>query len=140
MGTKTNARPNAVPEGKNNEKKCIPCSRIHTILRPIKIERAKPKVTTKWLVTVKLYGINPIKFDDKTNKKMNCESYQQLTPIEASTLIGQIVHLVQSDEWYFEQAKALIKMGEGDGLFDKVKINPIIEPQTETPWSQKSSC
>ncbi len=64
---------------------------------------------------------------------MNCTSYQNLTPLEASTLIGQIVHLVQSDEWYFEQAKALIEMGERDGLFDKVKINPIIEPTPNEP-------
>lgn len=64
---------------------------------------------------------------------MNCKEYQELTPLEASTLIGKLVHLVQSDKWYFEQAKELVKMGEGDGLFEKVVINPQI--QTSCPNS-----
>ena len=36
----------------------------------MKIDKLKVKVTIKWLVKVKLYGINPIKFIDKRRKKI----------------------------------------------------------------------
>jgi len=37
---------------------------------PIKIDKLMVNVTIKWLVNVKLYGINPIKFKDNKKKKI----------------------------------------------------------------------
>ena len=47
IGTNNKAKTIEVPGGKNNEKKCIPCILIHTILIPIKIAKLKAKVTIK---------------------------------------------------------------------------------------------
>lgn len=63
---------------------------------------------------------------------MICESYSKLTPIEASTYIGKLVHLFQNDEIFFEYGKLLIGYGEQKGLFDGVKINPQTETKPET--------
>ena len=62
-GTSKNPNKKEVLSGKNNEKKFEPCKRTEIMLIPIKIAILNAKVTTIWLVKVKLYGINPIKFN-----------------------------------------------------------------------------
>lgn len=47
IGTNSKARAKEVPEGKNNEKKAKPCLRIQIILKAMKINKAKAKVTIK---------------------------------------------------------------------------------------------
>lgn len=53
------ARGKGAPGGKKRLRKCLPFLRTPRIFIPIKIARAKEKVTIEWLVTVKLYGIIP---------------------------------------------------------------------------------
>ena len=68
IGTRSNANAKDVPDGKNNEKKAKPWVRTQTMLKAMKIKRAREKVTIKWLVNVKLYGINPIRFKQRITK------------------------------------------------------------------------
>ena len=69
IGTSNKARPKEVLEGINKAIIWNLCFWIHIILMPIKIEKDKVKVTIRWLVTVKLYGINPIKLLNSTKVK-----------------------------------------------------------------------
>lgn len=59
MKTSNGASGKGAPGGKKRLRKCLPFLSTPMILIPIKIARAKEKVTIKWLVTVKLYGIIP---------------------------------------------------------------------------------
>ena len=69
IGTSKKAKAVEVPPGKNNEKNRIPYFWKLIILIPIKLEILNVKVIIKWLVSVKLKGIKPIKFNIKTNTK-----------------------------------------------------------------------
>jgi hypothetical protein len=58
------------------------------VVIPIKRERDNPKVTTKWLVAVKLYGIIPIKLLLKRKRKVvkiNGKYFLPSAPICSST-------------------------------------------------------
>ena len=70
IGTNNNAKDNDAPGGKNNPKKCKPCFLKPIIFRPIKLTIPKVKVKIRWLVTVNVYGIIPIKLQLKTKKNM----------------------------------------------------------------------
>ena len=61
IGTSNNAKKNEVFAGKNKEKVFILYFSNVIRFMPIKTENDNVKVTIKWLVAVKLYGINPIK-------------------------------------------------------------------------------
>lgn len=56
---------------------------------------------------------------------MLCEAYLALTPLEQSTFVGKIVHLIQSDGAFFDLGQKLIEKGENKGLFKGVTINPL---------------
>lgn len=72
---------------------------------------------------------------------MNCPQFQQLTPLEKSTFIGELVHSCISDERFFDLGKKLIKQAHRKGLFDGVKINPDTLPinRTNENYSAKES-
>lgn len=55
---------------------------------------------------------------------MNCQEYQQLTPIEKSRYIGSLVHAVISDSAFFIAGQKIIALAEVAGLFDGVEIHP----------------
>ena len=61
IGTSNKANKNVVLDGKNKEKVFILYFLKVIIFMPIKTAKDKVKVTIKWLVAVKLYGIKPIK-------------------------------------------------------------------------------
>jgi hypothetical protein len=65
--TKKGAIINGAPFGKNKEKKAKPWAKNPIKFKPKKLIYANIKVTAKWLVIVNANGINPIKFDNKTN-------------------------------------------------------------------------
>jgi len=69
IGTNNKAKPNEVLEGMNKDNIWNLCVWIHIMFIPIKIEKDKLNVTIRWLVVVKLYGINPIKLLNKTKVK-----------------------------------------------------------------------
>lgn len=56
-----------------------------------------------------------------------CPEFEAMTPIERSTYIGSLVHICQNNSDMFKHGEELIQLGILIGLFDKVKINP--EPQ-----------
>lgn len=58
---------------------------------------------------------------------MLCESFLNLNPLEQSTYIGKIVHLVSHDEQFYNEGLKLLKRGERKGIFNGVIINPINE-------------
>jgi len=64
---------------------------------------------------------------------MNCAEYQNLTPLEKSQYIGELVHACISDTKYFKMGEKLIKQAQDKGLFEGVVINPPSEvpPITE---------
>jgi len=60
-----------------------------------------------------------------------CKKYEDLTPIERSSFIGQLVHATQSNDTIYEMAKDLIKLAILKGCFDGVKINPQVENNSD---------
>lgn len=56
---------------------------------------------------------------------MLCPSFMELTPLEQSTFVGKVVHLISQDEKYYQMGMNMIKEGENDGLFKNVVINPL---------------
>jgi hypothetical protein len=71
MATKRGANAIGAPDGRKSDKKWKPWVWIPITLIPKKVTTAKPRVTTIWLVTVKLYGIIPNKLQN--NIKENTE-------------------------------------------------------------------
>lgn len=55
---------------------------------------------------------------------MLCEKYQNLSVEERIKLIGQLVHLVQNDDTFFELACKGIERGNERGILDGVTILP----------------
>ena len=70
LGTNIKATLKAEFAGIINESILNPCFFIPIKFIPIKIEKDKVKVIIIWLVTVKLYGIKPLKLLNKINKKI----------------------------------------------------------------------
>lgn len=68
--TNKGANANGAPGGKNNDNRWTPCVLIPIIFIDKNAKMAKPSVITIWLVTVKLYGIIPIKLQKKMNEKI----------------------------------------------------------------------
>ena len=66
IGTNNRAKPNEVLGGMNKDNIWNLCVWIQMTFIPIKIERDRLNVTIRWLVAVKLYGINPIRLLNKT--------------------------------------------------------------------------
>lgn len=64
---------------------------------------------------------------------MLCESFFNLIPMEQRDYIGSLVHAVMNDENLFLDGQKLIKKAQKKGLFENVKINPIINNQNELP-------
>lgn len=58
---------------------------------------------------------------------MICKEYESLSHIEKVSLIGAIVHAVQSDSSIFQMAMEMKRLATLKGLFDGVVINPTPE-------------
>ena len=69
IGTNNNAKPKEVFAGMKKDSIWNLCLWIQIMFKPIKIEKDKVNVTIRWLVVVKLYGINPIKLLSKIKVK-----------------------------------------------------------------------
>lgn len=70
IGTNNKAKPNEVFAGIKKDNMWNLCLWIQIIFIPINIEKDKVNVTIRWLVVVKLYGINPIKLLSKIKVKI----------------------------------------------------------------------
>lgn len=70
IGTSNKARPKEVFAGMKNDNMWNLCLRIQIMFIPMNIEKDKVNVTIRWLVVVKLYGINPIKLLSKIKVKI----------------------------------------------------------------------
>lgn len=53
---------------------------------------------------------------------MNCQDFQDLSPKERIAFIGELVHIVQSDEHCYDLANELIKLGREKGLMENTII------------------
>ena len=62
-----------------------------------------------------------------------CDKYFDLTPIERVSLVGVLVHAIQSDNELFDMANDLIQLGILKGVFINTAILP--EQDTNTPES-----
>ena len=69
IGTNNKAKPKEVFAGMKKDSIWNLCLWIQIMFKPIKIEKDKVNVTIRWLVVVKLYGINPIKLLSKIKVK-----------------------------------------------------------------------
>lgn len=102
-GTNNKDNNTEVPDGKNNENIFKPCVLTQIIFIPTKTEKLKNKVTTKWLVTVKLYGINPIKFREtikKNKEKINGKKSSALFPrILSVTIFNKVKKKNSINNW-----------------------------------------
>jgi hypothetical protein len=54
----------------------------------------------------------------------NCSSYQKLTTVEKVTLIGELIHCIQSDEYCLLTAKGMVNAARRRGVLDNVQILP----------------
>lgn len=70
IGTNNKAKPKEVFAGIKKDNMWNLCLWIQIILIPMNIEKDKVNVTIRWLVVVKLYGINPIKLLSKIKVKI----------------------------------------------------------------------
>jgi len=70
IGTNSRAKPKGVFAGIKKDNMWNLCFWIQIMFIPINIEKDKVNVTTRWLVVVKLYGINPIKLLNKIKVKI----------------------------------------------------------------------
>ena len=68
--TSNGANASGAPAGKNKDSIWKPCVLIPITLIPKKAKIANPKVTTIWLVTVKLKGIIPTRLQKNMNEKI----------------------------------------------------------------------
>jgi len=62
-----------------------------------------------------------------------CDKCFDLTPIERVSLVGELVHAIQSDNELFDMANDLIQLGILKGVFINTAILP--EQDTNTPES-----
>lgn len=53
-----------------------------------------------------------------------CDKYFNLTPIERVSLVGELVHAIQSDSEIFDMAENIIKLAMLKGVYTDVKILP----------------
>ena len=60
----------------------------------------------------------------------NCEKYMSLSHKEKVEFIGKVVHTIQNNDAAFEIAENIIDVGNINGLFDNVVINPSINNET----------
>jgi hypothetical protein len=58
---------------------------------------------------------------------MNCLSYRLLTPKEKTEFIGQLLHVVQSDEYSFSKAKKIIQRATTMGVLNDVKFPDVVK-------------
>mgnify|MGYP001605569871 CR=1 FL=1 len=73
--------------------------------------------------------------NSKNLKKMAtpiCKKYFELTPIERSSYVGQLLHSVMSDDDLYSIGKDLIDIAIAKGLFRNTVINPKIEDKEES--------
>jgi hypothetical protein len=87
--TKKGAITNGIPLGTKNPSAFILCIFIAITFIPIKIVSDIPKVTKKWLVIVKLYGIIPtklLKIRNENRKKIKGKNFTPSLPIVFSTI------------------------------------------------------
>ena len=70
IGTNNKAKLKEVFAGIKKDNMWNLCLWIHMMFIPINIEKDKVNVTIRWLVAVKLYGINPIKLLSKIKVKI----------------------------------------------------------------------
>lgn len=153
IGTNSNAKPKEVLDGINKDSMWNLCRWIQIIFIPMKIEKDKVNVTTRWLVAVKLYGINPIKLLNKTKVKIaemkgkyfspsllilsnsNCEEASYKASINTCHAPGIKKKLVSSKEFARElKSKTIakkrnktIKFTNTKLVIEKSKQNNLIE-------------
>ena len=60
-----------------------------------------------------------------------CEKYDSLTPVQRITMVGEVVHAIQTSDKIFEMAEDLIKLAMLQGAFDGVTFLPT-EKETNT--------
>ena len=70
IGTNNKANPKEVFAGIKKDNMWNLCLWIQIMFIPMNIEKDKVNVTIRWLVVVKLYGINPIKLLSKIKVKI----------------------------------------------------------------------
>lgn len=55
---------------------------------------------------------------------MLCENYQQLSHAEKIIFIGELIHIVQNDNVYFDHAKKIIEIARDCNKLKNVTILP----------------
>jgi hypothetical protein len=53
-----------------------------------------------------------------------CDKYFNLTPIERVSLVGELVHSIQSDDELFSMAEDMIKLAMLKGIFRNTIVMP----------------
>lgn len=70
---------------------------------------------------------------------MLCENFENLSHYEKITYIGELLHACQSDNYFFKLGEDIIKSAKDVGLFDGVKILPLVADQEPDQAKEKQS-
>lgn len=60
---------------------------------------------------------------------MICKKYDNLSHVDKIKYVGELVHIVQSNDDFFEMGEELIAKAKAKGLLDGVVILPEIDNQ-----------
>lgn len=63
---------------------------------------------------------------------MICQKFENLTPVQKVTYIGELIHAVQSNDHLMELGQSIIDLAISMGIFDGVTILPQGNNQNAT--------
>lgn len=58
---------------------------------------------------------------------MICKKYADLSHVDKIRYIGELIHIVQNDDEFYEKGYSLIKLAREKGILDGVQILPEVK-------------
>lgn len=62
---------------------------------------------------------------------MICKNYDKLSHVEKIKYIGELIHIVQNDDEFYEKGYNLIKLAREKGILDGVQILPEVKDDND---------
>lgn len=64
---------------------------------------------------------------------MLCKKYADLSHVDKIRYIGELIHIVQNDDEFYEMGFSLIYMAKMKGILDGVQILPEVKNTNDEP-------
>lgn len=62
---------------------------------------------------------------------MLCKKYANLSHVDKIRYLGELIHIVQNDDEFFDMGSSLINKAKSEGLLDGVKILPEVQDDND---------